>query len=118
MCNAYVVVQFCIIFCLDSRLIILGQCWLRDRREDIRLLVEHLLVQNGAEDKMADLPEKLREMLFHYDWPGNVRELKNAVQRYLATDYLAFPGQPHSDSKADLSLESGLNTTLELLEKK
>lgn len=87
---------------------------LRERREDIRLLVEHILVQQGAEEKIAALPEKLRGMFFHYDWPGNVRELMNTIQRYLATDSVTLPGQ----SEEEQSLDSGLHDALDVLEKR
>ncbi len=91
---------------------------LRERREDIRLLVEHILERNDANDKMADLPAKLRDMLYHHDWPGNVRELMNTIQRYLATNVVTSPGQPQTESDKDLSLEAGLHGAVELLERK
>jgi len=58
---------------------------LRDRKEDIELLVETFLEQSFA----AGLPrfEISREMLeafFSYDWPGNVRELKHCIERLSA----------------------------------
>ncbi len=56
---------------------------LRDRREDIPLLVEHFLnrfnQQNGRRLNGAT-PEAM-ELLMRYDWPGNVRELENTVER-------------------------------------
>ncbi len=51
---------------------------LRERREDILLLVDHFLARTGVEYTMT--PE-LRAALVDYDWPGNVRELHNYVQR-------------------------------------
>jgi DNA-binding NtrC family response regulator len=48
---------------------------LRERREDIPLLVEHLL----AREKASILPEAL-ERLVAASWPGNVRELRNAIE--------------------------------------
>jgi len=56
---------------------------LRDRREDVPLLVEHFLAEFGSEHDRADLrlsPEALR-MLVRFDWPGNVRQLRNVVER-------------------------------------
>jgi DNA-binding NtrC family response regulator len=56
---------------------------LRDRKEDIPLLVEHFLEKFAEENGRKGLrftPEALRVMM-KYDWPGNVRELENAVER-------------------------------------
>ncbi len=56
---------------------------LRDRKDDIPLLVQHFLSKYGDENKKADLeltPEAL-DLLTEYDWPGNVRELENMVER-------------------------------------
>ncbi|MGD8845519.1 MAG: sigma-54-dependent Fis family transcriptional regulator [Desulfobacteraceae bacterium] len=91
---------------------------LRERREDILLLVEHILAQHNAEDKMAALPEKLRKMLYHYDWPGNVRELTNTIQRYLATDFVTSPGLRQSDSEKNELSTAGLHDAVESLERK
>jgi transcriptional regulator with PAS, ATPase and Fis domain len=55
---------------------------LRDRREDIPLLVEHLLRLHGGADVSLD-GDVLRVLLDH-DWPGNARELENEVRRLLA----------------------------------
>jgi DNA-binding NtrC family response regulator len=56
---------------------------LRNRREDIPLLVEHFLqkfcAENGQEPKQIST-DALRPLL-DYDWPGNVRELENVVER-------------------------------------
>jgi two-component system nitrogen regulation response regulator NtrX len=58
---------------------------LRERREDIPLLVQHFVAQfyrrEGREPKTFH-PEALG-LLAGYDWPGNVRELKNIVERIL-----------------------------------
>ncbi|MHC4664228.1 MAG: sigma-54-dependent transcriptional regulator [Planctomycetota bacterium] len=51
---------------------------LRVRMDDIPLLVERFLEENGKADA-ALTPEAL-EVLCSYDWPGNVRELRNAVE--------------------------------------
>ncbi len=55
---------------------------LRDRRDDIPLLVDHFLKQHKAD---ASAPKRLGpgvvEALCRYDWPGNVRELENVVER-------------------------------------
>jgi DNA-binding NtrC family response regulator len=53
---------------------------LRDRREDIRRLVEHFLEQNATYGRKR-LSDAAMEALERYGWPGNVRELQHAVQR-------------------------------------
>jgi PAS domain S-box-containing protein len=63
---------------------------LRDRREDIPLLVEHFLKGYSQSGTMKPIPGHLIGELINYDWPGNVRELQNAIQRYLAVERLEF----------------------------
>jgi len=53
---------------------------LRDRREDIPLLVSHFLRRFAPERPLRLSPEAERALV-NYDWPGNVRELRNVVQR-------------------------------------
>lgn len=53
---------------------------LRDRREDIPLLIEHYL-QRFAPDKAITVSHDALRSLVNYHWPGNVRELRNAIQR-------------------------------------
>ena len=56
---------------------------LRDRRQDIPLLVAYFLdlyaVENGSRAK--EISPGAMELLCRYDWPGNIRELKNLVER-------------------------------------
>jgi DNA-binding NtrC family response regulator len=59
---------------------------LRDRREDIPLLVDHFVHKICESTNRAEVPRvsaETMEMLTRYDWPGNVRELENAVERAL-----------------------------------
>jgi len=53
---------------------------LRDRREDVPLLVSHFL-RRFAPDRPLRLSPEAERALVNYDWPGNVRELRNVVQR-------------------------------------
>jgi two-component system response regulator PilR (NtrC family) len=56
---------------------------LRQRKEDILLLVNHFLDKYGEENGRVDLKvagEALGALL-EYDWPGNVRELENVIER-------------------------------------
>ena len=63
---------------------------LRDRREDIPLLLEHFLKRYSEDGRMKSVPGDVIGELINYDWPGNVRELQNAIQRYLAVERLEF----------------------------
>ena len=56
---------------------------LRERREDIPLLVKHFLEQSCRKNGKSgiSIPHDTLEALTHYDWPGNVRELENIIER-------------------------------------
>jgi len=56
---------------------------LRDRREDIPLLIDHFLARNNARlgTNIRGLDTEARRLLYEYAWPGNVRELENTVER-------------------------------------
>ncbi|OGP52268.1 MAG: two-component system response regulator [Deltaproteobacteria bacterium RBG_13_43_22] len=56
---------------------------LRERREDIPLLVDYFLQKFGRENNKKDLEvsKEARELLLRYPYPGNVRELENLVER-------------------------------------
>ena len=61
---------------------------LRNRKEDIPYLAEHILSQRkGAQKHLAS---KDLAVLLQHDWPGNVRELQNVLERYLALGNLDF----------------------------
>lgn len=56
---------------------------LRERREDIPLLVNHILqrLAQRNQDSSAELSAQARERLLNYRFPGNVRELENILER-------------------------------------
>jgi two-component system nitrogen regulation response regulator NtrX len=58
---------------------------LRDRREDIPLLVREFLRGFGREygRPRVEMADDAIDLLRHYHWPGNVRELKNVIERVL-----------------------------------
>jgi len=69
---------------------------LRERREDIPLLVDHFLARFSEENGRSGLhfsPEALK-LLMDYDWPGNVRELENAVERAVVLSSNSLLGAP------------------------
>jgi PAS domain S-box-containing protein len=56
---------------------------LRERREDISLLVEHFVKKFALRMKrsITSIPKKTMDALKGWDWPGNVRELENVIER-------------------------------------
>lgn len=56
---------------------------LRERKEDLPLLVEHFVRRYGARygKPIETVPESAMAALYHYAWPGNVRELQHVVER-------------------------------------
>src|SRR4029434_1721025 len=56
---------------------------LRERREDIPLLVEYFIDRfaNKAGKKIRSINKATLEMFRSYAWPGNVRELQNVIER-------------------------------------
>ncbi|MEZ4374802.1 MAG: sigma-54 dependent transcriptional regulator [Polyangiaceae bacterium] len=56
---------------------------LRERREDIQLLIEHFVSRNNARlgTAIRGLDTEARRLLYEYGWPGNVRELENTIER-------------------------------------
>jgi len=56
---------------------------LRERKEDIPLLVEHFLQKYNkrAKKNIASVTSQVKKALVEYDWPGNIRELENTIER-------------------------------------
>ncbi|MCP4342723.1 MAG: sigma-54-dependent Fis family transcriptional regulator [Desulfobulbaceae bacterium] len=63
---------------------------LRDRLDDVPLLVEHFMAKHGKGATPHFLKGHDLEKLMQYDWPGNVRELENTIQRFLNLNTLEF----------------------------
>jgi DNA-binding NtrC family response regulator len=56
---------------------------LRDRMDDLPLLVDHFLSREKPPRAGSDLPAHVWDLFLAHRWPGNVRELRNAIQQLL-----------------------------------
>ena len=92
---------------------------LRERREDIPLLLKHFLTEFAESEKRAvkDFTPSALRLLKNYDWPGNVRELRNCIKAMVVlTDSekidvadLPFEIQQRSGSTESISDLAGVN---------
>ncbi len=58
---------------------------LRERKEDIPLLIEHFIDKFGAENNRSvkGISKEALEVMTEYEWPGNIRELENLIERVI-----------------------------------
>jgi DNA-binding NtrC family response regulator len=63
---------------------------LRERNEDLLILIDHFLRLYSEENHVVDMPDQIIEKMINYHWPGNVRELQNAIQRYITFEEIQF----------------------------
>ncbi len=101
---------------------------LRERREDIGLLIDMFLVKYASKNKkdIKGFSTQSAKLLSNYDWPGNVRELENVVERavVMAKNEFIEPGDLPSNISQSLKkaktdtfrIPSGL--TMKEIEKK
>jgi len=59
---------------------------LRQRRDDIPLLIDHFLRRHAQSGPAKTINKEAMELLMKYDWAGNVRELENVIERALILD--------------------------------
>ncbi len=93
---------------------------LRDRKEDIPLLVDHFMRKFSASmnKRVVSVAPAAMSLLQNYDWPGNVRELENAVERAMVV--AAESQLREQDFTLKLKVqepEAGLGKTLEDIER-
>ena len=102
---------------------------LRERREDIPLLVSYLVEKKAARSGkvIRRIPRDVLDQLSQYDWPGNVRELENVIERAvilspgpvltLADALGAVPGGRPANHAGAPSGDDGHDWTLEQAER-
>ena len=98
---------------------------LRERREDIPLLVKHFLsrAMRGNAGSAPTVSNDAMAALTNYDWPGNVRELANAIERAAILSsgeikYEDLPPKMQQKISAAKGQRDGVNLTLEDVERR
>jgi transcriptional regulator with GAF, ATPase, and Fis domain/pSer/pThr/pTyr-binding forkhead associated (FHA) protein len=103
---------------------------LRDRREDIPVLIDYFLerIAQRSNEKKKTLDRDTFHLLYQYDWPGNIRELENEVERlsalggerieaHLLSTNIQAKGQDRQVSYSGKSLKDIVARTVEDVEK-
>lgn len=76
---------------------------LRERGEDVPILIEYFLKRfNKENNRSVILDKSALQVLLNYDWPGNVRELENTIER------LVIMSRPEEITASDLPLSLGI----------
>jgi len=104
---------------------------LRERGEDIRLLVNHFIEKYGVDEekKRIELSPEAWKFLYNYSWPGNIRELENVIERAVVLNSGGvirpedLPGnlsgeEQELDIERFIPLNAPLQKTLEQIEEK
>ena len=77
---------------------------LRERREDIPLLVEHFLREAGFDGPVSSVfPDEAMGRLAEHSWPGNVRELRNVVESMLVMGTSPLEADGNANTPATVS---------------
>jgi PAS domain S-box-containing protein len=71
---------------------------LRERKEDIPLLMDHFMRQYGDRNNLPPLTGKMLDAAMAHGWPGNIRELQNVLHRYVTLEQFDVSG---ADLKKD-----------------
>ena len=105
---------------------------LRDRKEDIPLLVKHFIDSYSHENKkeIQGVDDDVLEILDRYNWPGNIRELENLIERAVVLTrelriskenlppFLLNPVQKNDSSYLEIDSTLGLKEQTEILQKR
>jgi two-component system, NtrC family, response regulator len=105
---------------------------LRNRKEDIRLLMEHFINKYAGERRnetpVTGATQEVERLLYEYSWPGNVRELENIIERAMImcpADRIDVPDLPKNFTNQvgrtlhmeGIPVNAKLNDTLAMVEK-
>lgn len=95
---------------------------LRERKEDILLLVDHFIRKANQKcgRKVKGITLEVKDIILSYDWPGNVRELENVIERGVVlsrTDVIDKNDLPYFGLVKSPEVPSSLNFSLKEMEK-
>ncbi len=87
---------------------------LRQRKEDIRILIDHF-IEKYADERKSDTPvagvePEVERLLYDYSWPGNVRELENVIERAM----IMCPGEIVKKSDLPKEFKDNVYNTLNI----
>jgi DNA-binding NtrC family response regulator len=94
---------------------------LKDRKEDIPLLIEHFLNSYPKTDATTELTQEMIVQMINYSWPGNVRQLQNMLYQFLILGRVEFiepASLYHNDRPAITPKDQSLKMAVEEFEKK
>ena len=95
---------------------------LRDRKEDILLLLDHFIQKANQKcgRKVKGITPEVKDIILSYDWPGNVRELENMIERGVVlsrTDVIDKNDLPYFGLIKSKETSSSANLSLKDMEK-
>lgn len=82
---------------------------LRERREDIPLLIRHFMKVHAEEQglRVKEVTPEAMNVFQQYEWPGNIRELRNLIERLM----IMVPGGVIDTAQANMSLQVKTSST-------
>jgi two-component system NtrC family response regulator len=87
---------------------------LKERQEDIRLLVNHFIKKYASERRSAapvtGVDQEVDRLFYDYNWPGNIRELENVIERVM----ILCPGEVMRVSDLPKGFKDNVYNTLHL----
>jgi len=89
---------------------------LRERRDDIRPLIEHFVrvFASRMKKSITSIPAKTMEELVRWEWPGNIRELENFMERSVILTPGSVLQSPLWELRSDSSLDSPVESLQDL----
>lgn len=98
---------------------------LKDRKEDIPLLVDYFTDIYAQSSPFKKIPNHITAQIFSHDWPGNIRELQNVLLRFFSTGEFEISNMivnPRKSADVNRSVQIGDNSnnlshTIEMVEK-